>query len=152
RAGADVAAPAHPDLDADASGGGAGRRRGGGRATAALRAGDPELPGGAVRLLPGGGLAADEQRPGALVRQRPLPRAARQRPQSGFAGSGGAGGGAGGRGLGHALATRRGARPGRGLCAALAASAQPTGETPGGAAPATAVPPRTLDLPDKTGG
>ena len=37
------------------------------------------------------GPAADEQRPGAVVRQAPVPRAAGERPEGGVAGAGGAG-------------------------------------------------------------
>ena len=59
--GADVAAAAVPAADAHASGGSGDCRPGTGRPTASLREGDPELSAGTVRLLRGGGFAADEQ-------------------------------------------------------------------------------------------
>ena len=67
---------------------------------------------GLFRLLRRGGPAADEQRPGAVLRLVPLPRAAVQRPEGGLPGDGGARLGAAGGGGGDAAAAGRGGGPG----------------------------------------
>src|SRR5262249_54402744 len=65
-----------------------------------LRGGNAQLLAGAVPLLWGAGLAADQQRPGAVLREPPLSRASGQRPERGVPESGVAWGGpvVGGRG------------------------------------------------------
>src|SRR5262249_50154246 len=73
-----------------AGGDGAPPRSGGalGPCRGPLREGDAQLLAGTVPLLGGGGPAADQQRPGAVVRQLSLPREASQRSQGSITQSG----------------------------------------------------------------
>ena len=77
---------------------------------------------GLFRCYDVGGPAADEQRPGAVLRLVPLPRAACQRPEGGLPGDGGAGLGAAGRGAATRLRPEEGLVLGR-VCGGLARAA-----------------------------
>jgi hypothetical protein len=107
----------------------------------AVPEGDPELLAGLVSVLRRGGLAADEQRFGAHLRQPSLPRASGQRSASGPAGFGCDGLGAGHLGMGDAAAAGGRLGVAAGLCGGLVGVASGVGAAARVAAPAAAIPP-----------
>ena len=117
-----------------------------GQGVAALCQGVRQLRTRTVSLLRCLGLAQNEQRVGATLRQPPLPREARQRPEGGLAGFGGARQRASGGGGGDTSGDRQwrgvGAAPDRGL----APTARRTGPPPPGSRPPAPLPPRSASL------
>src|SRR5215468_8669559 len=110
---------------------------------ASFREGEQELRARSVPLLRCGRSAADQQRPGASVRQLSLPRAAGQRSEGSLAGSGGArqrtAGGVGGD---AAAGSQRGGVGSPGP-AGVATVASTTGAAAGVPPPPTPLPPRS---------
>ena len=113
--------------------------------------GDAELLAGAVPLLRRGGSAADEQRPGAVLRLVSLPRAALQRPEGGLPGDGGAGLGAAGGGGRDAVAADRGGGLGPRGPGGLAIAPGDVGAATGGTDAGPPVPPGSQGQPPKHG-
>ena len=148
---ADTAATVE-DPQSDATGGGDDPCAGVGEPATALREGVEELLVGTVRLLGVGGTAADEQRPGTLVRQPPLPRTSCQWPESGVAGAGRVGFGARALWLGDPVASGGRLGLGRRLRRTLAAVASRLGETSSDATATTTLPTRPDHVPEATGG
>src|SRR5262249_47157883 len=129
--------PPVASAERDASGGGEDGGRAAAPTIATLRQGDEALAAGAIPLLPVHGPAADEQRPGAPVRQPSLPRASRERPQGGVTELGGDGLGEGRGRIGNAAASGRGPGVANRVCGGLAGDAgevEPTTASPAAAA------------------
>ena len=93
------------------------------RRLGALPESEPELLAGLVRVLRLLGPAADQQRPGAHLRQSSLPRTSCQWSAVRLAGPGGDGLGAGDLGLSDPAAAGRRSGPAAGLCGGLAGTA-----------------------------
>ena len=140
-AGQGGAASSGAVVESDASGGGDGRLAVGRGGPETLPEGEQELLAGLVPVLRVRGSAADEQRPGARLRQPSLSRASCQRSASGLARIGGDGLGAADLESGDAAAA--GGRLGiaAGLCAAMARAASGIGSAARVATKAAPLPP-----------
>src|SRR5512147_2041278 len=125
--GQEPAAPVRAVVVADAYGGGHDRVPCGPGRFEALPEGEQELLGWPVSVLRVLRPAAHQQRPGARLRQPPLPRASCQWSASCVAGSGGAGLGTADLECGDAAAARRGTEATIGLRAELAGTARAVG-------------------------
>jgi hypothetical protein len=121
------------------------RRPGGG--VRPLPEGDAERLGRAVPRLRRGGAAADEQRPGAVLRVVPVPRTAVQRAEGGVPGDGRAGRGTAGVGGRDPAAADRRRGPGAVGPEGLAGPAPLTGAQAGGAGAGSPLPSRPRGLP-----